>query len=599
MKKILSLCVLFSITFTGLGKERVITGKVSNSGTPVENVIIQVVNQGATTTSNKDGLYKIVAHEGDILFYSAPGMEPLNIKVEDVTKTLNVEMFSRIEELDNVTVSSKRYYRTQQELKMSYWKDPNIIKTAFGFIDKDKVAYSIRVMEGDKILPGEYDLANVLRNRFAGINVRAGLGFGVPIDNGSPTGLNEAAGVGAGRAVTLRGGRAVFDIDGQIFTDFPDFIDVQNIQRLAVISSLAGVIKYGRLGRGGVIVINTKSGTIIPNDQKGIVIDQARLKNNFIKQPTLLASKSKVGEPKYISDWSTSRSFEQSKAKFEENSKSYSNSAYFVLDAYQHFYDTWNQEKYADDIIESNFDRFADNPVLLKALAYTYDLQGRYEKANEIYKEVFILRPHYAQSYLDLANSSQNLENNHRTAVLLARYFYLINEGFLQKDSTMFTSIVNREFDNLVEREKTSFAGKNKIKNRSEKKSDFEGTRLVFEWNDSEAEFDLQFVNPNNQYYTWKHSLKDNPDIIKQEKDFGYSCSEYLIDDFFNGIWKVNVNYLGNKSLTPTYLKATVYYDYGTPSQTKEVKVFKLNSKNVNQELFRINKATSGIARNL
>ena len=114
------------------------------------------------------------------------------------------------------------------------------------------------------------------------------------------------------------------------------------------------------------------------------------------------------------------------------------------------------------------------------------------------------------------------------------------------------------------------------------------GTRLVFEWNDSEAEFDLQFVNPENQYYTWKHSLAANAETIYSEKDYGYNTTEYLLDYSLPGTWTVNVSYSGNKSLTPTYLKATIYYNYGTNAQSKEVKVFKLSLKNVNQELFKI-----------
>ena len=115
---------------------------------------------------------------------------------------------------------------------------------------------------------------------------------------------------------------------------------------------------------------------------------------------------------------------------------------------------------------------------------------------------------------------------------------------------------------------------------------DFQGTRLVFEWNDSEAEFELQFVNPENQFFTLKHTMADNDEMITREKEYGYSVAEYLIDDSMPGTWKINVNYLGNKSLTPTYLKATVYYNYGTYAQSKEMKVFKLNLKNTPNELF-------------
>ena len=51
---------------------------------------------------------------------------------------------------------------------------------------------------------------------------------------------------------------------------------------------------------------------------------------------------------------------------------------------------------------------------------------------------------------------------------------------------------------------------------------EFKGTRLVFEWNNSEAEFEIQFVNPENQYYKWKYSLADNEEEIYNAKEYGY-----------------------------------------------------------------------------
>ena len=72
---------------------------------------------------------------------------------------------------------------------------------------------------------------------------------------------------------------------------------------------------------------------------------------------------------------------------------------------------------------------------------------------------------------------------------------------------------------------------------------------------------------------------------------FFLNTKEYLVDNSLSGLWKVNAKYLGNKSLTPTYLKTTVYHNYGTPAQRKEVQLFKLGLKDVHQELFRFSVA--------
>lgn len=112
---------------------------------------------------------------------------------------------------------------------------------------------------------------------------------------------------------------------------------------------------------------------------------------------------------------------------------------------------------------------------------------------------------------------------------------------------------------------------------------------MVFEWNDGEAEFELQFVNPQGHYFKYEHSLFANAKSIQQEKTVGFSCQEFLMDDSLTGEWQINATYLGNKKLSASYLKATIYYNYGLESQREETKVFKLGLKNVNRELFKLN----------
>ena len=80
--------------------------------------------------------------------------------------------------------------------------------------------------------------------------------------------------------------------------------------------------------------------------------------------------------------------------------------------------------------------------------------------------------------------------------------------------------------------------------------------------------------------------MNANADRIKDEKFKGYASEEFLIDGSLAGKWQVNVNYKGNKKLGPAYLKVTTYFNYGLDSQRKEVNVYRLSLKNVNQRLF-------------
>ena len=102
---------------------------------------------------------------------------------------------------------------------------------------------------GYGISPGATSLADVIIGKFPGIKVE---------------GANM---VNSSTRFVIRGGAlsmnnpayAIFDIDGQVYTQYPDFIDPQNIKSIVILKSMSAANKYGGQGRGGVIVIKMKS----------------------------------------------------------------------------------------------------------------------------------------------------------------------------------------------------------------------------------------------------------------------------------------------------------------------------------------------------
>lgn len=598
MKKIFNILLCASFFHLSIyAQDQVrLSGTVSDGNNPIENVNIKIDGKNTTATSDKDGKYQIDVVTGDVVVYSYTGLKTVKIKIEDVTRILNPILIPDVTELNEVIVeASKR--RSQRDMEEDYTVNKNIIRTAWGYLDADRAAGNVRILTEDEINPISLCILDLLRNRFPGITVTGSCTSGAPTPD---IGVVGELPLQIGGQVRIRPGNsltsalpAVFDVDGQIFTDVPIWLDVNSIKRIAILGNLATTAPYGNLGAGGVIVVNTIGGNLLGNE----IVDRARLKNNYADGKELSRVEVAQNDPEYLKAFRKSASFEASKTIFEKYRYTYTNSPYFFLDAYTHFVQTHNEFEYADGIIDAHFGPYTNNPVLLKALAYTYETQQRFEKANDTYKEVFMLRPNYAQSYFDMANGYRNLRKPIQAASMYARYEYLIEEGFMEQDTLGFGPIMEREYNNLLMLKKSQLVEDRKAKKLFVAEEGFEGTRLVFEWNDGEADFDLQFVNPENQYYTWKHSLFDNADVIAHEKDFGYNLKEYLVDGALPGTWKVNVNYLGNKSLTPTYLKATIYSNYGTALQQKEVKVFKLSLKNVNQQLFTLQAASKIVSR--
>lgn len=584
MKRILtSLIVLFVCSTTAYAQEKIKTvkGKITYLDNPTANVEITVSGSDMVWKSAIDGTYEVQAYQGDIITFSYPSLRDFEVVVEDVTRILNISMSPDITELEEVVVkASKR--RSQRELQEDYDINKKIIRTAFGYLDADRAAGQVRMMSEDEINPVTLCILDLLRGQFPGVTV---LG---DCNRGGEVFLSRGT----------RQGPVVWDVDGQIFTgsgqfgppSAPVWIDVNSIKRIAVLQNLAISATYGSLGDGGVVVINTVNGVL--GARSGKVLDRARLRNNIYKGGALTKNEFSRNEPTYLSDYRASSSVDEAKSVYEANRNKYFNSPHFLIDSYAFFMNA-GEKRFANDILSRNLPLVDKNAVYLKALAYYAEENGASETATDLYEQVFILRPNYSQSYRDLAEAYRDHKNYKKAAAMYARYGYLVDEGFLPLDSVGLGSIIDRDAENLLALEGDRVFEGGKPKKRLAEYTEFDGTRLLFEWNDSEAEFELQFVNPEKHYHTWKHTSVANSARIMEEKLKGYSSEEFLIDGSLPGKWQVNINYLGNKKLEPTYLKVTTYFNYGSNSQRRETKVFRLALKDTPHELFTMVNAVS------
>lgn len=555
---------------------RNISGRITDGKLPLTGVSITNTQHETLTQTDEKGRYKVRANTGDVLVFGYLGRDTLKIKTEEVTRFLNIEMKSKTTKLSEVTVSDKRK-RKIWEKELEYITNKNIVKTVYGDFDKRSTGYASTIIDGDVLEVGAINFAEAIRNRFHGLILGGAYGSNNP-------------------QIFLRGGNGVqarypaaYDIDGMVMTSVPNFLAIQDIDRILVLPSLGAVLKYGHIGRGGMIIVNTKRNKYVAlGKETGEGYDYAKRRDNIYTNDALSNEEVDESQAFYLRELLSATNAEIAKTIYRKHESIYRSSYSFLLDSYKYFSFDLNDQAFADNILKDNWKVFEFNPVGLKALAYIYQSNKEYKKANEIYKKIFLLRPNYTQSYFDLAKSYQDLGYFSKSALLYLRYNYLVAEGFFPRSSRKLGLTLARELNNLV-----SLHGKKVLPKRvTEKvtyKENIKGKRLVFEWNDSEAEFELQFVSPPKNFHKWSHTISENPDIISDEKNLGYSMSEYFIDHSLGGDWTVNIKYLGNKQLTPSYLKVTIYHDYGLPTQRKDIKTFRLGVKNVNQELFVLN----------
>ena len=82
----------------------------------------------------------------------------------------------------------------------------------------------------------------------------------------------------------------------------------------------------------------------------------------------------------------------------------------------------------------------------------------------------------------------------------------------------------------------------------------------------------------HNKYFNWSHTVIDSRDNMIDEIQYGYNTEEFIIDDSDKGEWIINIeNFSLENQDNPTYLKYTVYKNYGRPNEIKKIMVINLS----------------------
>ncbi|MEC8832732.1 MAG: carboxypeptidase-like regulatory domain-containing protein, partial [Bacteroidota bacterium] len=343
-----------------------INGRVTDGESPLANVHVTNLTTDTKTLSNKQGAYNILASPREELQFTYVGMDTITIIVEDVTRILNIAMRPKVEMLDEVVVTKK--ISKQRNLAMNYLTDSSIVNSSFGYLSPATVAYHLKVIDGKEFRPGS-DVLSAIASRRAGIRV------------GNYGNYNTGQ---SGRTLFLRGGGsignprpALFEVDGNIFTDPPVWLDVSNIERVGIIPGIQAVWRYGHIASGGVVLINTKNsfhGLREPNSSK--YYDRAKLRDNFVTGKVVSRSELKYELPTYVQEMESSPSFEKALEIYQKYQQDFSGVPYFYLDTYALFFEKFG-ESHADNIIKEGMPFFESNPVWIKTLAFMYESQSR------------------------------------------------------------------------------------------------------------------------------------------------------------------------------------------------------------------------------
>ncbi|RXG15669.1 carboxypeptidase-like protein [Leeuwenhoekiella aestuarii] len=540
--------------------DREVKGYVTSLGNPLNNAQVAVKGTDNVIATDSKGFYTINVKPRQVLQFSYIGFETVEIIVEDVTSMLNVKLLPEVNDLEEVTVTGKSKVQKDFEEENGPNGRPRKMPTAMGYIS---TGGSSTYVKGESLNQAAVDLARAIDGRAAGMEVNNEgeifIRAGNSINNDVP---------------------AIWDIDGMIYTE-PPFIDIANVQDVLILKSLSQTSRYGNIASGGVIVVRTKGAYFAQRKQE---VAATYGNKKVYSGDALDISKVITPIPNYLKDLEEINDSEKANTLYREYLKANSNDPEFYADVANYFFDL-GESTSAITVLSDMETKFETNAEVLKILAYTLEEHKKKEEALSVYKKIFRLRPKYAQSYRDIGNAFSEVENYQKA--------WLMYMGYMNTQDGLTGSgvdaVIYREMEALYLKHKNQIDVDAKFALPDDKSELTYDVRLVFEWNTSEAEFEIEFVNPQNQPFSFNHTLEQNAERIKNEKLKGYTSEEFLIDDLGAGDWLVNIKYFGNKQFQPTFLKVTSYYNWQQPNQKHTVEVFKLTRQNIKMQLLKLN----------
>lgn len=547
-----------------------ISGNVTSFEGNLANV--SVVNQTSNNgiASDVKGNYRIEASEGDILIFSYLGKKTVSIRVNQA-EVINISMADIKENLEEVVLIGEA-------------EKEEMVNTGNTMVDEKSLGYSIESITDKEISPLDTDVQQAVKGQFAN--------FILPNDSAiDDVDLSQFLGRGRNMSILLNQ-YGLIVIDGvpqeQSKSEFGGFksrsvssLNPDLIHSITYLKGLAATNKYGSQGRNGVLLITTKNAVI---SEATIVPEEVVLGTTLTYSGNAEAIEN-LPNTTYINILKNSKTVEEAFNNYLLQREIHGDSPIFYIDVYEYF-KGWNNPIMSNRILSNIYEIAFDNTSMLKAVTYKQQSSGDYLGSERTLEHVLKLEPKKAQSYRDLALAYTYSGHYQNALELYKRMENNINVGN-SNFSGIYKTIFN-ETKNLVSQHKNDLntVGVDQKFLRPIKYK----ARIVFEWNDLDAEFDLNIINPQKRFFTWSHTQAENSQRILQQHQQGYGLEEFYLTDDDRGEWKFNMKYYGKTSndKSPTFIKITTYKNYGSPDQSKTINVVRLDQKGIEQTVAKL-----------
>jgi TonB-dependent SusC/RagA subfamily outer membrane receptor len=541
---------------------KTVKGRVSDENGYLSNVVVISRDNNLKTVTDSLGNFSIEARNRGILEFRYIGKNTILSRVSEST-VKNIYMTDGNMVLDELVLESKK---------------EEVIDNGYGKLDKKRLGYSIETLDGNKIIPSNTNVKDAVAGKFAGIKI------------GNNDDLSQF--VGRGRYTTILGNQyGLVVVDGLVikqsnssrdagFIADTGFLDPANIESVTYLKGLAATNIYGSDGSNGVLLIKTKTGSSSYKKKKKRRLGNTPTYNNDAEIEEI------INKP-YIKEISKTTSIEDAYKAYISQRKLYGKDVNFFFDIASYF-KNWNNPYLVKRILSNVLEVHKNLDVeILRMLAYKYEEFDMFDESVEAYEQIISMKPSESQAYRNLALSYQ-LNKQFTKAQEVHNKIY--NNKYTEVNSfSGLKQTINSEYKNLVALHNSTLVAAD-IPDFYKKNTEYD-TRIVFEWSYFDAQFDLQIVNPQQRYYTWSHTQNEERSRIIKETAQGYGLEEFFITKKDKGEWLFNLTYYGKKTgdnSKPTYLKITVYNNFGRPNQTKKVTVKELSDLNKKETILKL-----------
>ncbi|MEX0289767.1 MAG: carboxypeptidase-like regulatory domain-containing protein [Flavobacteriaceae bacterium] len=547
-------------------QKRKVSGVVYMNNKPAQNVRVAVKGVSKSTLTDEKGTFSLEANPGDSLLVSSRVNKSLKLIPVREQAEMKIFMEANTVTLDEVVVTEN----IQQA---------EVVNTGFGQESKEKVGYAVQSIDDSRISDVNTDVATATQGKFSGVslgqnddlsqvrmrpsNSILGNSYGLIVIDGVPLQRSSSAAVGAaspnstGKSSNIRENGGAPGAAQRL-----SFLDPKNIAKITVLKGLAATNRFGSEGVNGVLLITTKTG--LAGGKAGETVDLARLNDNIYSEDGLDTG----GDSPFLSALKNAPNSQEAYETYASLRTLNGDNAAFYLDAFSYFKKT--DPKLAERIISNLLELHANDITYLRTVAMALSTINAHENAIKVNEHILSLEANNTQAHLNLAREKRSV----------GRYQDALNDMHALLNGTKSTGItlsgtsktLNREIRNLIAAKKTDLVTSG-IDQKYFNNLKYD-VRLVFEWNDPQSEFEIQFVNPQKRFFNWEHTNSSSAARIKDEIQNGYSSEEFeFYGDGVQGTWIINAKYLGKLTedvQTPLVVKCTIFQNYGYPNEQSE-----------------------------